>query len=143
MENKPSMEELYHEMFAAGLTKKEIRGHITDIMYYRYLDSIALSEALLRHSMVEPDFQEFDMEFVDEDYQMIQQDIQQDQKAEVEQTKEVKELQREMAEMKDKMNDLLIEKYTQPVEVESNEKKPQSKRNNGKKQQDTDKGKED
>src|SRR5699024_7319601 len=142
MENKPSMEELYHEMFAAGLTKKEIRDHITDIMYYRYLDSIELSEALLRHSMVEPDFQEFEVN-LDEDYQMIQQDIQQDQKAEVEQTKEVRELQREMAEMRDKMNDLLIDKYTQPVEVKSNEKKPQNKRNNRKKQQNTDKGKED
>lgn len=125
-----SIEQIYNELFDAGLTQSEIDKHISNVLYYRWLDTLQPSEAILRQSLEQAnksmmDGMEMDFEIIeegDEGYDLVKKDIKDDNDSYTH-SKEVKELRAELVEMRDKMNDLIIEKYTQPVEIENKEPK--------------------
>lgn len=111
------LEQIYEELFEAGLTPNEIKQHIMDVTWFRYLDTLTPFEAIFRqtaapeasssHSQHHDDYGWMEEEMTPEELKYVEEAM-----AEREREKqEFEQLKADVKAIKDKWNDVLIEEY--------------------------------
>ena len=119
------LEQIHEELFEAGLTPNEIKQHIMDVTWFRYLDTLTPFEAIFRQTAVPQassshgdtiDDNWLEEELTTEELGYVEEAIaQQEQK-----NKEFEQMKVDMKEVKDKLNDYLIDKHLYDVVIKHN-----------------------
>lgn len=110
------LEQIHEELFDAGLTPNEIKQHIMDVTWFRYLDTLNPFEAIFRQTAV-PEASNSHSQHYDDDWMeegMTPEELKYVEEAMVEREREKQELEQLKADVKtikDKWNDVLIEEY--------------------------------
>ena len=110
------LEQIHEELFDAGLTPNEIKQHIMDVTWFRYLDTLNPFEAIFRQTAV-PETSSSHSQHYDDDWMeegMTPEELKYVEEAMAEREREKKELEQLKADVKtikDKWNDVLIEEY--------------------------------
>lgn len=110
------LEQIHEELFDAGLTPNEIKQHIMDVTWFRYLDTLNPFEAIFRQTAV-PETSSSHSQHYDDDWmgeEMTPEEMEYVEEAIAQQEKKDKEFEQMKADIKaikDKWNDVLIEEY--------------------------------
>ena len=111
------LEQIHEELFDAGLTPNEIKQHIMDVTWFRYLDTLTPFEAIFRQTVV-PETSSSHSQHYDEygwmEDEMTPEELEHIEEAITEREQEKREFEQLKADVKmikDKWNDVLIEKY--------------------------------
>ena len=116
---RKTIEQLYFEFLEEGLDSFEIDSRINTILFYRSMDEVSPSEALIRQSMRLESLAEsgyYDMTMIDEGDIQLHSDAQES----LDNLPEYASLVEQMKEMKSQLNDLLIDKHLYNVIVKHN-----------------------
>ena len=116
---RKTIEQLYFEFLEDGLDSFEIDKRINTILFYRSMDEISPSEALIRQSIRIENLAEtgyYDMDILDEGDIQLHSDVQES----LDNLPEYESLAEQMREMKSQLNDLLIDKHLYNVIVKHN-----------------------
>lgn len=109
------LEQIHEELFEAGLTPNEIKQHIMDVTWFRYLDTLTPFEAIFRQTAVPQasshgdtiDDDWMEEELTPEELGYFEEAIAQQEKKD----KEFEQMKADVKAIKDKWNDVLIEQY--------------------------------
>lgn len=117
---RKTIEQLYFEFLEEGLDSFEIDSRINTVLFYRSMDDVSPSEALIRQSMrierlAETGYYDMDM-ILDEGDIQLHSDVQES----LNNLPEYASLAEELREMKSQLNDLLIDKHLYNVIVKHN-----------------------
>lgn len=119
------LEQIHEELFEAGLTPNEIKQHIMDVTWFRYLDTLTPFEAIFRQTAVPQSSQShgdtiddnwLEEELTTEELEYVEEAIAQQEKK----NKEFEQMKVDMKEVKDKLNDYLIDKHLYDVVIKHN-----------------------
>ena len=116
---RKTIEQLYFEFLEDGLDSFEIDKRINTILFYRSMDEVSPSEALIRQSIRIENLAEtgyYDMDILDEEDIQLHSDVQES----LDNLPEYASLVEQMKEMKSQLNDLLIDKHLYNVIVKHN-----------------------
>lgn len=119
------LEQIHEELFDAGLTPNEIKQHIMDVTWFRYLDTLNPFEAIFRQTAV-PQASHSHGDTIDDDWleeAMSPEELGYVEEAIAQQEKKDKEFEQmkiDMKEIKDKLNDYLIDKHLYDVVIKHN-----------------------
>lgn len=117
---RKTIEQLYFEFLEEGLDSFEIDSRINTVLFYRSMDEVSPSEALIRQSMrierlAETGYYDMDM-ILDEGDIQLHSDVQES----LNNLPEYENLAEQLREMKSQLNDLLIDKHLYNVIVKHN-----------------------
>lgn len=110
------LEQIHEELFEAGLTPNEIKQHIMDVTWFRYLDTLTPFEAIFRQTAV-PQASHSHGDTIDDDWleeAMTPEELEYVEEAIAEREREKQEFEQmkvDVKAIKDKWNDVLIEQY--------------------------------
>lgn len=110
------LEQIHEELFDAGLTPNEIKQHIMDVTWFRYLDTLNPFEAIFRQTAV-PQASYSHSDTIDDNWleeEMTPEELGYVEEAIAEREREKQEFEQLKADVKtikDKWNDVLIEEY--------------------------------
>lgn len=110
------LEQIHEELFEAGLTPNEIKQHIMDVTWFRYLDTLTPFEAIFRQTAV-PQASYSHGDTIDDNWleeEMTPEELGYVEEAIAEREREKQEFEQLKADVKtikDKWNDVLIEEY--------------------------------
>lgn len=116
---RKTIEQLYFEFLEDGLDSFEIDKRINTILFYRSMDEVSPSEALIRQSIRIENLAEtgyYDMDILDEEDIQLHSDVQES----LDNLPEYASLAEQLSEMKSQLNDLLIDKHLYNVIVKHN-----------------------
>ena len=116
---RKTIEQLYFEFLEDGLDSFEIDKRINTILFYRSMDEVSPSEALIRQSIRIENLAEtgyYDMDILDEGDIQLHSDVQES----LDNLPEYASLAEQLREMKSQLNDLLIDKHLYNVIVKHN-----------------------
>lgn len=116
---RKTIEQLYFEFLEDGLDSFEIDKRINTILFYRSMDEVSPSEALIRQSIRIENLAEtgyYDMDILDEGDIQLHSDVQES----LDNLPEYASLAEQLSEMKSQLNDLLIDKHLYNVIVKHN-----------------------
>lgn len=119
------LEQIHEELFEAGLTPNEIKQHIMDVTWFRYLDTLTPFEAIFRQTAV-PQASHSHGDTIDDNWleeEMTPEELEYVEEAIAHQEKKNKEFEQmkvDMKEVKDKLNDYLIDKHLYDVVIKHN-----------------------
>lgn len=131
------LEQIHEELFEAGLTPNEIKQHIMDVTWFRYLDTLTPFEAIFRQTAVPQDSHSHG-DTIDDDWleeAMTPEELEYVEEAITQQEKKDKEFEQmkvDMKEVKDKLNDYLIDKHLYDVVIKHNIKEDKDGNNDSK-----------
>lgn len=117
---RKTIEQLYFEFLEDGLDSFEIDKRINTILFYRSMDEVSPSEALIRQSirienLAETGYYDMDM-ILDEGDIQLHSDVQES----LNNLPDYENLAEQLREMKTQLNDLLIDKHLYNVIVKHN-----------------------
>ena len=116
---RKTIEQLYFEFLEEGLDSFEIDKRINTILFYRSMDEVSPSEALIRQSIRVERLAEtgyYDMDILDEGDIQLHSDVQES----LNNLPDYENLAEQLREMKSQLNDLLIDKHLYNVIVKHN-----------------------
>lgn len=119
------LEQIHEELFEAGLTPNEIKQHVMDVTWFRYLDTLTPFESIFRQTAV-PQASHSHGDTIDDDWleaEMTPEELGYVEEAIAQQEKKDKEfaqMKADMKEVKDKLNDYLIDKHLYDVVIKHN-----------------------
>ena len=116
---RKTIEQLYFEFLEEGLDSFEIDSRINTVLFYRSMDEVSPSEALIRQSIRVERLAEtgyYDMDILDEGDIQLHSDVQES----LNNLPDYENLAEQLREMKSQLNDLLIDKHLYNVIVKHN-----------------------
>ena len=116
---RKTIEQLYFEFLEEGLDSFEIDNRINTVLFYRSMDEVSPSEALIRQSIRVERLAEtgyYDMDILDEGDIQLHSDVQES----LNNLPDYENLAEQLREMKSQLNDLLIDKHLYNVIVKHN-----------------------
>lgn len=135
---RKTIEQLYFEFLEDGLDSFEIDKRINTILFYRSMDEVSPSEALIRQSIRIENLAEtgyYDMDILDEGDIQLHSDVQES----LDNLPEYASLAEQLSEMKSQLNDLLIDKHLYNVIVKHNINEDNNDSDDGSQDKDKDK----
>lgn len=116
---RKTIEQLYFEFLEEGLDSFEIDSRINTVLFYRSMDEVSPSEALIRQSMRIERLAEtgyYDMDVLDDKDFQLDDDLQES----IDNLPAYTDLVEQMKEMRSQLNDVLIDRHLYEVIVKHN-----------------------